>query len=120
MTGNNLVGNTFGILIHGGFPVAGTMRRGDIEVTTSGNTISQSCQSDLLVTLSRHQVGLGLPSPFPSYLLSSTYKVALGPDISWDNAWFGHAAGFGNSLIVNGQEIPNGVRSAYDAARVCP
>ncbi|MEO5580860.1 MAG: hypothetical protein ABIR58_09375, partial [Gemmatimonadaceae bacterium] len=46
-TGNNLVNNTFGILIEGAFisRTDPTQRRGNIEVTTSGNTFSQSCQN---------------------------------------------------------------------------
>ena len=95
-------------------------RRGDIELTTSGNTISQSCQADFLVTLNRHQNGFGLSSAFPSPLLNSTYKLTLGTDIDWSKAWYANPAGFGNSLIVNGQAIPEGSRTAYDATRVCP
>lgn len=30
------------------------------------------------------------------------------------DAWFGHPDGFGNTLIVDGQTIPNGVRAFYD------
>lgn len=120
MTGNTLIGNTFGITVHGGFPVAGTLRRGDVELTTSGNTISDSCQRDFLVTLSRHQVGLGLPSPYPSHLLNSTFRLNLGSDISWDNGWYSHVGGFDNTLVVNGTSHENGSRTAYDAVRVCP
>ncbi len=120
ITGNNLVGNTFGIIVHAAFPVAGTTRRGDIELTTSGNTISQSCQADFYVALTRHQNGFGLTSPFPSPLLNSTYKLTLGPDIDWNKAWYANPAGFGNTLIINGQSIPEGSRTAYDATRVCP
>ncbi len=61
-TNNNLVNNTFGIVIEAAFPVAGSSLRGDIEVTTSGNTISQSCQSDLFVAFSRRNTGLGIQS----------------------------------------------------------
>lgn len=120
ITGNTLTGNTFGIIAHGGFPVTGTLRRGDIELTTSGNTITQSCQRDVLVTLSRHQAGLGLASPFPSHLQKSTYKLDFGGDIVWSNVWFSHAAGFDNALVVNGEPVANGLNTAYDAARVCP
>jgi len=120
MTGNSLVGNTFGIIVHGGFPVVETLRRGDVELTTSGNTITESCQRDVLVTLSRHQVGLGLATPYPSHLLKSTYKLTLGSDITWDKVWFSHAAGFDNALLVNGASIANGLTTAYNAARVCP
>ena len=120
MTGNNLVGNTFGIIVHAAFPVAGTPLRGDVELTTSGNTISQSCQADFYVAFKRHVNGFGLNSQTPSPLLNSTYKLSLGPDISWDNAWVYNPDGFGNTLIVNGETIPSGSRTSYDAARVCP
>lgn len=120
MTGNNLVGNTFGIIIEAAFPVTGTALRGDIELTTSGNTISESCQNDVLVTLSRHATGLGLLNQFPSFLRNSTYNLTLGADIPWDKAWFAHPAGFGNTLIVNGQPVPNGSNTAYVASRTCP
>lgn len=120
MTGNNLVGNTWGIIVHAAFPVAGTARRGDISLTTSGNTISGSCQNDLLVTLARHVTALGISQLTLPYLVNSTYKLSLGSDLSWDKAWFAHPAGFGNTLTVNDQTMPNGSRHAYDATRVCP
>ena len=120
MRDNNLVGNTFGVIIEAGFPVATGSLRGDIDVTMGNNTISQSCQNDLLVTLSRHVNGLGLTSPYPSYLRNSTYSLTFESALAlWDNAWFFHPAGFGNTLLVNGDEMPNGSRTAYDATRVC-
>jgi hypothetical protein len=118
MTGNNLVGNTFGIIVEAAFPVATGLLRGDIEVTTSGNTISGSCQNDLLVSLSRHQTGLGLQNS--PYLRNSTFNLTLGTDISWTEAWYSNPAGFGNTVIVNGQTIANGTVASYDASRVCP
>lgn len=120
MTGNNLVGNTFGITVHAAFPVAGTALRGDVELTTSGNTFSQNCQADFYVAFQRHQNGFGLTSLFPSPMLNSTFKLSLGSDISWDNSWFANPPGLGNTLIVNGQNMPSGSRTSYDAARVCP
>jgi len=120
MTGNNLVGNTWGIIVHAAFPVAGTALRGDVSVTTSGNTISGSCQNDLLVTLTRHVTALGIGQLTRPYSVNSTYRLSLGSDLSWDKAWFANPAGFGNTLIVNGQTMPNGSRHAYDATRVCP
>lgn len=120
MTGNNLVGNTFGIVVHAAFPVAGTALRGDVDLTTSGNTFSQNCQADFYVSFKRHQNGFGLTSPFPATMLNSTFKLSLGSDISFDNAWFANPPGAGNTLIVNGQEMPSGSRTSYDAARVCP
>ncbi len=118
-TGNNLVGNTFGIIVEGAFLNAtdATRRKGDIELTTSGNTFSQNCQNDVLVTLSGSQTGLGIASG--PYLVNSTYTLSLGADIPWDRVWYAHAAGTGNTLTVNGQAIPNGTRRAYDATRIC-
>lgn len=116
-TNNNLVGNTFGIIIEAAF-LSAAGRRGDIDVTTSGNTISQSCQNDVLVTLSGSQTGLGISNGL--YLLNSTYKLSLGTDIQWDKVWFANAAGFGNTLIVNGETLASGSRAAYDASRLCP
>jgi len=119
MTGNTLVGNTFGIIVEAAFPTANGSLRGDIDVTINGSTISQSCQNDLLVTFSRHANGLGLTSPFPAILRNSTYKLSLGSELPWGNAWYYHPAGYGNMLIVNGETMANGSRTAYDAARVC-
>lgn len=120
VTRNSLVGNTFGVIIDAAFPVAGSALRGDIEVNMSGNTITRSCQNDLLVSFTRHQSGLGLVSPFPSYLRNATYALTLGSEFPWETAWVAHPAGFGNTLLVNGQTMANGTRTAYDAARVCP
>jgi hypothetical protein len=113
---NNLVGNTFGIIIEGAF-VGNGARRGDIEVTTSGNTISQSCQNDVLLSFSNSQTALGLASS--TTLLNSTYNITLGGDIPWANVWYSHAPSFGNTLVVNGQPVANGSVIAYDATRTC-
>jgi hypothetical protein len=51
-TDNDLTNNTFGIIVEAAFVRAGTRRRGDITLSTSGNTITGSCQADLLVALS--------------------------------------------------------------------
>jgi len=109
----------FGILIEGAFisRTDTTQRRGPIEVTTSGNTFTQSCQNDVLVSLSNSQTAIGVATG-PS-LLNSTYNISFGADIPWDKAWFSHPAGTGNTLIVNGLNIANGSRHAYDATRSC-
>jgi hypothetical protein len=116
-TDNDLVNNTFGIIIEAAFVRAGTLRRGDITLSTSGNTITGSCQADLLVTLAQSQTALGIMNG--PYLLNSTFALTLGEDISFDDAWYAHAAGQGNTLTVNGQVIPNGLRRAFDANKVC-
>jgi len=120
VTGNNLVGNTFGVIIDAAFPVAGTALRADIQANINGNTVSGSCQNDILISFTRHQSGLGLVSPFPSYLRNSTYNLGLGSEFPWEKAWVAHPPGFGNTLIVNEETMPNVTRTAYDATRVCP
>jgi hypothetical protein len=74
----------------------------------------------MLISFTRHQSGLGLVSPFPSYLRNSTYNLGLGSEFLWDKVWVAHPPGFGNTLIVNEETVPNVTRTAYDAARVCP
>ena len=115
---NLLVNNRFGIIIHAGFPVAGTALRGDADVRLGGNVIEQSCQAKLLVSLSRHTTTLLLP-PLRPYLLNSTYALSLAGDLDWDDVWFGHPDGFGNALLVDGQPIANGSRQFYDPSG-CP
>jgi hypothetical protein len=114
---NLLQNNRFGLIVHAAFPVPGSALRSDTDVRLSGNTIVESCQAKLLVSLSRHTVALGLSGQ--PYLLNSTFRLSLGGDLDWSEAWYGHAAGFGNTLIVDGATIPNGGRQAYDAAG-CP
>jgi hypothetical protein len=116
-TDNELVNNTFGIIIEAAFVRPATLRRGDITLSTSGNTITGSCQADLLVTLTNSQTGLGIASG-PA-LLNSTYDLTLGGDISFDDAWYSHPAAQGNTLLVNGQPIATGIRRAFDANKVC-
>jgi hypothetical protein len=115
--GNEFDNNTFGVLVEGAFPVSGTLLRGDIDLTLGGNIISHSCQHDLLVAFSRHTTVLGL-TDLP-YLHDSHYSLALGGDVQWAAAWYGHPAGYGNTLVVDGVTIPNGARTAYDANKIC-
>ena len=117
ITNNSLIGNTFGMLIEAAFPVNGGSLRGDIEVSTSGNTISQSCQNSLLVSFSRHTTGLGLTNQ--PYLRNTIYDLYFDKDISWDAAWYANPPGFGNSLYVNEVPIAYGTRHSYDATKVC-
>jgi len=114
---NALVNNRFALIVHGAFPVANTDRIGNVDVTFGGNVLQQSCQTNLLVSLSRHTNALGLTSR--PYLLNSTFRLALGGDVSWEDVWFAHPDGFGNALIVDGQTIANGGRQSYDATG-CP
>ncbi len=109
--------NRFGVIVEAGFPVAGTVLRGDIDLTTSGNRVARSCQADLLVSLSRHTVGLGLSS-LP-YLRNSQYWLNFGDDIRWAEAWYAHPDGNGNTLTVDGATVAPGRNVAYDATRTC-
>jgi hypothetical protein len=115
-TGNNLVNNTFGIIVEAAF-VDTAGHRGDIELTTSGNTITKSCQTDILVTLSSSQTALAIQKG--EYLINSSFDLKLGGDIPWASAWFANAPGFGNTLTVNGEKIAAAVSAPYDAARAC-
>lgn len=116
---NVLVNNRFGIIIHAAFPAVNTALRGDIDATLDGNVIQQSCETNLLVSFSRHVQTLGVsPKPQP-FLRNSTYRLTITGDPDWSTAWFGNPDGFGNALIVNGQEIPNGTVQAYDETG-CP
>jgi len=114
---NLVLNNRFGMIVHAAFPVANTNRRSDVDVSFSGNDIRQSCQAKLLVSLSRHTTALGLTAA--PYLLNSTFQLSLGGNLSWDEVWYGHPAGFGNTLLVDGQPIANGNRQFYSAT-TCP
>lgn len=116
-TDNHLENNTFGMIVEAAFPALNTARRGDVALRLSRNSFVASCQSDLLVSLSRHTTGLGLANA--PYLLNSTFSVELGGDLSWDDAWYSHPAGFGNTLVVDGTTVENGARTAYDANKTC-
>ena len=94
-----------------------TELKSDVDVTLGGNVMRRSCQANLLVALTRHTAALGL-TDYP-YLQNSTYRLTLGGDLRWRDAWFGHAAGFGNRLVVNGRPIANGTRAFYDPD-TCP
>jgi len=114
---NDMIGNTFGMIVDAGFPQANTLLRGDIDVELSGNVIQASCQTDLLVAFTRHTGGLGLTNN--PYLRSSTFRLDLGGDVSWNDAWFSHPEGFANTLVVNSEAIGNGARRFYDPTG-CP
>jgi hypothetical protein len=116
---NVLVNNRFAMIVEAAFPMPNTLRKGDIELTLHGNTFLASCENNFLVSFSRHTTGLGLPNANAPYLLSSSYSLTLGGDIAWDDIWYSHPAGFGNTFTVDGAVIPNGSRNAYDGTRIC-
>lgn len=116
---NLLVNNRFGVIIHAAFPAVNTALHGDIDATLDGNVIQQSCETALLVSFSRHVQTLGVsPKPQP-FLQNSTFRLTITGDPDWSTAWYGNPDGFGNTLIVNGQEIPNGTVESYSDAG-CP
>ena len=108
---NVLVNNRFGMLIEAAFPVADTKLKGDIDASIYGNKFVQSCQTNLLIALSRHTTVLGL-TDFP-YLLNSTYRIDLNGNLKFRDVWYGDPAGFGNKLFVDGHLVPNGARQFY-------
>ena len=114
---NTLLNNNFAVLIEAAFPVRNTALRGDADVTLGRNVMRQSCQANLLVAFTRHTTALGLTNQ--PYLQNSTYTVALGGDVAWDDVWFSHPADLGNRLTVDGTDIPTGAHAAYDAGRSC-
>ncbi len=116
---DNLISNNrFGIIIHAGFPVVGAPLTATADVTLGGNQIEASCQAKVLVSMSRHQRSLGLNATLP-YLQNSTYDLTLNGNVSWNEVWFDHPAGRGNTLVVDGAPIANGSRQFYSAA-TCP
>lgn len=114
---NDFVRNTFGVIVDGGFPVAGSLVGVAADVALSGNLFSGSCQNDLLVAFTRHTGALGITTN-PT-LHNSTYRVDLGGDLDWSDAWYSHPPGFGNALFVDGAAVGTGSRVAYDPTRPC-
>lgn len=114
--GNDFVGNTFAVVFDAGFPVANTTLRGDLDITMRDNVLTPSCQNEALVAFTRHTGALGTTTN--PYLRNSLIHLDLG-DLMWDQVWFSHPAGFGNTLVVNGATIVNGSVTAYDPARGC-
>jgi hypothetical protein len=114
---NLLVNNRFGLFLEAAFPVNGTLLLGDAELTLGGNIFQSSCQADLLVTFTRHVATFGLA--VQPYVRNSTYEVTLNGDLEPGDIWYGHPAGFDNTLVVDGVPFANGIVHAYDAAKVC-
>ena len=114
---NLLVNNNFGLMIDALFPQPDTELRGDVDLTTSGNVVRQSCQADLLVAFARHTTALG--STGGPYLRNSTYRLTLGGDLPFGDAWFSNPGGLGNTLRVNGHAIGHITRQFFDP-NSCP
>ena len=109
---NLLVNNNFGLMIDALFPQPDTELRGDVDLTTSGNVVRQSCQADLLVAFARHTAALGITGGL--YLRNSTYRLTLGGDLPFGDAWFSNPGGLGNTLVVNGHAIGHITRQFFD------
>jgi hypothetical protein len=118
LTDNELTGNTFGLILDAGFPKSGTLLRGDLDVSLRGNRISGNCLNNLLVAFTRHTGALGTTTN--PYLLDSSYRVRLGGDLPWSEAWYSNPDGQGNTLRVDGAVIGPGANVAYDPTHVCP
>ena len=114
---NLLVNNNFAMMIEGSFPVLDTKLRGDIDVTLGGNILQRSCQADLYVAFTRHTTGLGLQDD--PYLRNSTFRVTLGGNLRFSDAWFSNPRGYGNTLLVDGRQIGNGTRQFF-SFDTCP
>jgi hypothetical protein len=115
---NDFVHNTFALIVDAGFPAANSPVGAEVDVSLDGNGFAASCQNDLLVAFTRHTSALGLP-PNPINVHNSTYRVELGGDLNWSDAWYSQTAGFGNTLVVNGVVVPPGSHVAYDPTRPC-
>lgn len=115
--GNSFTGNTFGVILDAGFPQGTALRKGDLDVTLRHNTISGSCQANLLVAFTRHTGALGVTSN--PYLQNSNFRVSLGGDLAWSDAWYSNPDGNGNTLVVDGDAVAPGQRVAYDPTKVC-
>lgn len=113
---NSLINNTLGVLVEGGF-VGASSTGTFIDLTTTNNRITGSCQNDLLVVFSRGGQAYGA-SPGPS-VTNSAFKLTFSGDLDWSRAWFRHIGGLGNTLTVNGETIANGQFHAYDPSRTC-
>lgn len=115
---NALHENRFGFIIEAGFPVAGSLLRGDAIVSVYGNAFENQCRTDLYVSFARHTTGLGLANT--PYLRNSSVSLTLGPEAPWSRAWFAHPPGFGNTLLVNRIEIANDRIAPYNPSKTCP
>ena len=114
---NDFVHNTFALVVDGGFTVASALIGVDLDLSLKGNGFAGSCQNDLLVAFTRHTGALGITTN--PYLHNSTYRLDLGGDLNWNDAWYNHPPGFGNTLVVDGVVVPTGSHVPYDRTRPC-
>lgn len=119
---NTLRHNIIGLIVDANTtPVASPPRvPGNIDVALAGNAIGPSCRNSLLVSFTRFSRTLGA-SATQSYLSNSTYRLTLGGDTSWSDAWYDNSMGTGNTLLVDGATIPMAKRIApSDNPAGCP
>lgn len=109
---NDLSSNRFGVVAEAGFVVANTARRGSIDLTLKGNTITGSCEVGLLVAFNSQSAAVGIAAGLPTQ--NASYTLNLGGNIAWTDAWYSHPAAMGNTLMVDGQPVATGSRAAYD------
>jgi hypothetical protein len=46
--------------------------------------------------------------------------VSLGGNLDWSNVWYAETPNLGDTLIVDGANVPPGSRLAYDQRKACP
>lgn len=122
LEGNTLRHNVVGLIVDANTtPVTSPpLVPGNIDVRLAGNTIGPSCKNSLLVSFTRFSRTLGASST-QAYLSNSTYRLSLGGDTSWSDAWYDNSMGSGNTLLVDGATISPAKRiSPSDNPAGCP
>lgn len=102
LANNSLLRNSYGLMIDGG----GQAVTGNITVSLNDNDITQNCRMDLLVSFAAPNRALGVNNMSP-YLTNSTYAISLGGDVPASRRWIDNPAGYGNSLVIDGQPVGN-------------
>ncbi len=114
VTGNRLYKNTFALSVDANTPLEpkAAAQPGRMQLTLEKNTIGPSCRNDLLISFTRISRSVGTPPQTQSYLRNSAYTLAFDDEALWGGAWYDHPEGYGNTLLVNGNTIPNGRRTS--------
>ena len=114
---NEFSRNTFGVIADAGFPQAGTLRQATSMWRLHGNYHFAKLSGEPAGRRSpRHTGALG--TTVNPYLASSTYRLGLGGDVPWAEAWYSHPDGYGNTLVVDGADVPSA--SAWPTTRRRP
>jgi hypothetical protein len=114
---NLLVNNMFAVILDAGRPEFSTKPRADMDLTLGHNNIQRSCQTSLYMTFAGPETGLGENDG--AYVLNSTYRLTLGGNLRFSDAWFDNPPGLGNTLIVDGSVIAHRTRQFFDGV-TCP